>query len=478
MNRLFYPILLWILVAAKVFAQQESCNCAENLNTIIKKTEENYAGFSDKVNNKTRSDYTKLVKELEKQASNETHPKKCFIILKAYVRFFRDKHFILGYANENDKDVEIISFSEEQFRASLAKKQKNAIEGIWMNADSTLTFAIQQFSKNLYKGIVLYSKDEKIPVGLVFMTLTPHKNEFILQQYDSYLSTDEPAKQKGNLLQVWNNMYGKIYPTSLSQKEKEEFTTWKNNNKGLYFKQLSTKTAYLKVPSFGNNEVAIQQLVAKNDSIIKNCDNLIVDLTGNGGGSTGWVAFLPYFMTNPIVQYDTFVRVTPENVQAKRNDLSHFVLYPIPEEYKKYFPKEVVAQYKKAYEELPTTQKTFYPIPGVTFPLENVFPKPSKIALIVDSFSGSSSEYFFQLSKQSKKTVRYGIPTVGMMDYEGMSIPTAMPYDKFVVTIPIVKSNWTDSQPIDETGCQPDVLLDKIDYQNWVEYVQKELEKR
>jgi hypothetical protein len=61
--------------------------------------------------------------------------------------------------------------------------------------------------------------------------------------------------------------------------------------------------------------------------------------------------------------------------------------------------------------------------------------KPKKIALIVDELCGSSTEYFFYLSKQSKKTARYGIPTMGMMDYEGMSNRTPLPYDKFILTI-------------------------------------------
>lgn len=262
----------------------------------------------------------------------------------------------------------------------------------------------------------------------------------------------------------------------MSEKEREELNTWKNNNNGLDFKKLSTKTAYLKIPSFTNNDDKILELVKRNDAVIQSCENLIVDLTGNGGGSTGWISFLPYFMTNPIIQYDTYLRTTPDNVKSKLADLEPFVIHPIPEEYKKYFPEEVLAAYKKAYQELPVTQKSFYPIPGVTFPLDSIMAKPQKIALMVDDLCGSSTEYFFFISKQSKKTTTYGINTVGMMDYEGMSNPTALPYDKYILTIPIVKSSWTDSQPIDQTGFRPDILLNHIDLSEWVEFVRKDLE--
>ena len=272
-------------------------------------------------------------------------------------------------------------------------------------------------------------------------------------------------------------MFGKIYPTALSQAEKKELSTWLNDNNGLDFQKLSSKTAYLKIPSFLNNDDKIQQLVTKHDSIIKASDYLIVDLTGNGGGNTGWVSFLSYFMTNPIRQYDTYLRVTPENVQMKLKDLEPFVLNPIPDDYKKYFPNETIAAYKKAYQELPTTQKTFYPIPGVTFPLDSILQRPKKIAVIVDDLCGSSTEYFFYLTKQSKKVTTYGIHTIGMMDYEGMSIPTTLPYDKYFLTIPIVKSSWTDKKPIDQTGFQPTILLNTIEQKKWVDFVMKDLER-
>lgn len=183
-------------------------------------------------------------------------------------------------------------------------------------------------------------------------------------------------------------------------------------------------------------------------------------------------------MTNPIFQANSYVRVTPENVKSKLADLEPFVKNPIPDDYKKYFPDSTVLAYKKAYQELSTTKLPFYPTPGVHFPLDSITKKPKKIALIVDDFCGSSAEYFFFISKQSKKTTTYGINTIGMMDYEGMSNPTAMPYEKYILTIPITKSSWTDKKPIDQTGFQPDVLLDKIKQQDWIQYIRNDLEIR
>lgn len=462
-----------------LISQDRNCNCLENLNRLIEKTEENYAGFPTKVNQGTKAGYQELVKSVKSRASAVTRPEACYYLLKEYIRYFKDKHFILSYIGNKRPETEMVTLSEKAFRESLSRKTADPIEGIWINPENTLKMAIRRKSANEFQGIVLESNDPAVPVGLVYFTFIKTAKGWIAEEFNAYLSTDFVTRQKGNLLQIWNQrMFGKIYPASMSAREQEELMTWKGSNNGLEFKKLSDKTAYLKIPTFKNNDDKIMQLVAQNDSIIKSCENFIVDLTGNAGGNTGWVAFLPYFMTNPIIQYDSYLRVTPENVKHKLADLEPFAVNPIPDEYKKYFPDEILAKYKKAYQELPTTKKAFYPVPGVIFPLDSVVAKPKKIALIVDEFCGSSAEYFFFISRQSRKTTTYGTHTVGMMDYEGMSNPTPLPYDGFILTIPIVKSSWTDQKPIDQTGFKPDILLNKIDRRQWIEFVKKDLERK
>jgi C-terminal processing protease CtpA/Prc len=137
----------------------------------------------------------------------------------------------------------------------------------------------------------------------------------------------------------------------------------------------------------------------------------------------------------------------------------------------------VLNAYKKAYAELPITKEQFYPIPTVTFPFDAVTKQPEKVAVIIDGFCGSSTEYFISLIHQSKKVTTYGSNTIGMMDYEGMSNPTALPYNKFMLTIPIAKSSWTDTKPIDQTGFAPDVLI-KLPENRWPDFIANDLPKR
>jgi hypothetical protein len=448
-----------------------------NLDTLIAKTEVNYAGFPDKVNAQNIDEYRLLKKDLKTKAAQLTEAKPCFFVLSEFVKFFYDSHFSLTYTNEKDFDVEIIAITKDAFREQLHAKTTHELEGIWTDQDSSLVIGIKKYLNNTFKAIVLETKDSKIPLGLVYMTITPGKRGLGVKYYNSFSSTDYPLKLKGNLLQGWSDkLFGRVFPNQLTDLEKRELSTWRNYNRGLDFYRLSPKTALLKIPTFGNNDDKIAQFVARNDSIIRSSENLIVDLTGNSGGSTGWVSLLGYFMTKPIVQQNGFLRVSPENVKAKLKDIEPYVIYPIPLEYEKYFPETTVNLYKKAYQELPTTKQQFYSIPSVAFPLDSITGNPKKIALVVDNLCGSSTEYFFYLTKQSAKTTTYGVNTFGMMDYEGAS-SNRLPYANFRVSIPIVKSSWTDSNPIDRTGFTPDVILDKTKPESWIKDMQKRLER-
>jgi len=459
-------------------AQTESCDCKANFLTLLRETEANYGGFPVKVTPQTQKAYQKLVNQLEKASAGVTHPKSCFDLMAAYIRFFKDKHFILSYIPPADFPWGDTLLEESNFKEQCLQPHRHSLEGIWTHPDGKLTLGIQRENDTTFKGIVLSSQVEAYRPGMVYVQLTATPKGFVYQNRESFITTPRPARQIGNLLQLWSDeMLGKIFPQTMTSAERLELDTWKNQQHGLRFEKLSTKTAWLKIPTFLNNETAIQDLVHQNEAALKSCENLIIDLTGNGGGSSGWVSLIPYLLTQPIYQRDTYVRVTPANVNLKRKDLEFFATQPIPEAYQKYFPPATVAAYRKAYEELRTTKLPFYPIPGVTFPMDVSEGNPKKVALLVDGFGGSSTEYFFYLSQQSAKTQRYGTPTYGMMDYEGMSTPTPLPFSNYYVTIPIVKSHWTDTAPIDRIGFVPENRLDQLPLETWVRHVQAVMEK-
>lgn len=453
---------------------QEKCSCPDNLEKTIQKVEENYAGFPDKVTQTNRSEYESLKQTLRHSATKSNEAGQCYTILKDYVNYFYDKHFRIEYYAKLDSSV--ISIDENQIRGQYEKSKKGTIEGIWKDVENT-EIAILKQGENAYKAVKLSSTKDAFPKGFVYFTLTQSGKNYHVKLYNRNISVTIPAKHIGNLLSIWNfQLWAKSGSMELTMNEREQLLSWKNK-KGLLFKKLDTNFSYLKIPTFENNENAIQQLVTKNDSIIRNTKYLIIDLAGNGGGGPGWVSLIPYLSTNRITQEESLLRVSKENVASKLGDIEPFAIHPIPDDYKKYFPQEIIEKYKKAYKELPLTNHTFYPTPGVNFPLDSILKFPAKIAVIFDNFGGSSTEYFFYLTKQSKKVTTYGQSTIGMMDYVGMSIPTKLPYEAFDLYIPIEKSGWTNSNPIDRTGFVPQIVI-KENQENWVDYIITDLPKR
>ncbi|WP_256004853.1 S41 family peptidase [Pedobacter deserti] len=464
-----------LLMQNAVWAQGTNCNCRENLDKIISKTESNYAGFPDKVNGSAEKKYAQLVVGLRSEATGISSAKTCYELLRRYIRFFEDKHFSLTYQPNGDDQPEMLSADAAYFNYT---KQDTGPEGIWINPDSSLTLGVKRFPGQLYKAVVLRASDKNLKPGLVYFTLKPHAKGYLLQQYNVFTTTDMYAQQRGDLLQLWNfAMYKRISGRGLSRQQTEEFESWRNNNNGLQFKVLDEETSYIKIPTFFNNDSKIQRLVAANDAKIRGSKYLIIDLRGNGGGNSGWSNLLPYVMTNPIQQDSPLLRVSPDNTAIKRAELEPIVTNPVSEEMKKYFPDDYVAALRRVYEELPQTKQTFYAVPGLTIPVDSLLKLPSKVALVTDELCGSSAEYFFHLMAQSKKTLRYGSNTVGMMDYEGPSQVTPLPYAGFVLMIPVSKSGWTDTQPIDKVGFKPDIPL-HIPKSQWIDYISKDLKKR
>lgn len=466
-----YLTLIPAILVSCIALGQEQCDCLDNLRETIRKTEENYAGFPDKIKPANKAQYDQLKSTLQGKAVNSSTPMDCYLLLKEYVNFFYDKHFRIEYNAEIDSsvvsDVDRIERQPEQ--------AGHSVEGVWKDVNNTEIVIIKQ-GNDTYKAVKRFSENDHFPEGFVYFTLTEKGDNFSTKLYNRNINLDIPAKKTGNLLRIWNFQLWAKTGAALSEEETEEFESWRGNNNGLLFKKLNADFSYLKIPTFENNEGAIHQLVTKSDSAIKNTKYLIIDLRGNGGGSSGWVSLIPYLATNQIDQGETYLRVSKENVSKKLQDLDAFANHPIPEDYKKYFPEETLNRYKETYKELPETTETFYPLPSVSFPLDSVLKQPAKVAILVDEFGGSSTEYFFYLAKQSKKVTTYGRPTIGMMDYAGMSNPTKLPFDAFRLYIPIEKSAWTDENPIDKTGFTPQIIINE-EQENWIDYVMEDLPK-
>lgn len=88
--RTHFFILTIVLSTINSFGQ--NCNCLENFEFLKNKIENDYAGFNDKVNPITITDYEKHTEFYRKKITETTTTQKCVLLMEKWLEFFNDKH--------------------------------------------------------------------------------------------------------------------------------------------------------------------------------------------------------------------------------------------------------------------------------------------------------------------------------------------------------------------------------------------------
>jgi len=137
MKKLF---TLLVLLAQTVYGQ--NCDCTKQLENLITKVKYDYPGFSDKVNDLTRSAYDMLEKEMYDNASQTFSFHRCSLILDQYLDYFHDAHLHLSietnrywaYKKVTDSTIMIripsFSFSSKDIIDSLITTNINELTSI------------------------------------------------------------------------------------------------------------------------------------------------------------------------------------------------------------------------------------------------------------------------------------------------------------------------------------------------------------
>jgi len=110
-----------------------------------------------------------------------------------------------------------------------------------------------------------------------------------------------------------------------------------------------------------------------------------------------------------------------------------------------------------------------YRMKGTPIRFDSVLINPTRVAVLMNDKCYSSAEYFAYYAKQSRKTKLFGQHTGGVMDYGNVRTQT-LDCAGFVLRLPITRTGWVDTAPIDSVGFQPEVII-PINELNWVDYV-------
>ncbi len=469
--KIFFYLLLFLFINS-AFAQQRNCNCNLALESLIAKVEKEYPGFAEKT--KDTLLYNNLKVNLKNQTGTVSN-ENCLPILQRYVAYFKDRHIWLLPSQQPQTATKEVNTESEIFKIDIKNFRKDNLtstdkfEGIWKN--DAYEIGVKRIKPNEYVGFIL-SADPNYwkPNEIKFKLFGNGTYEYKMQDH---------SVQKGTFtIDAVGILYFKEILTELVKQipnatlSAEEITNKVNELKGFYCKRLTNKTTILKLSNFSYPFVAtIESLIEKNRDILENSENLIIDLRGNGGGTTdAFEKILPYILTNPIRSIGAEYLSTPTFINGLKKYNSSLT------DNKKH--KEEIADNERKIKLLEANPGKFVNfssniIETNTITLAAISPK--QIVFLADNKVASAGEAILFIAKQSKKVKVIGTPTSGVLDYAN-----AYFFDDYVCTnyrllMPTYRSFRILGYPIDNIGIQPDIYMDKT-IEDWEKYAVEYLE--
>jgi len=233
---------------------------------------------------------------------------------------------------------------------------------------------------------------------------------------------------------------------------------------GFYFSKLTDRTSILCISSFDDMYVKkIEKIVSDNKQAIENCENLIIDIRNNEGGTyDAYDEILPYITTNNIRGVGQEFLVTQtliDGVESWFDDKAG-----------KRRARRWISLFEGNIGKFVNTDAADVNINEIKIAKHS----PKQIAVLVNKGTASSGEAFTLEAKQSKKVKILGVPTYGAIDY-GSASPFDFGSENYILVMPTWRSMRLPDFPIDNIGVQPDIYLDKS-VEDWIQFAVDYLE--
>ncbi|MCJ8209102.1 S41 family peptidase [Mucilaginibacter sp. RS28] len=459
---------LMMAFSGQMYGQTASCNCDQAFTELVNKIETEYPGFAFKT--KDGLAYSNFKEKLA-QSSKDATSAQCPALLKAYTDYFKDPHLWVGSNGApfsgatSGKGKESINIHIPDFKNKILSG-KDKLEGIWKN--ETYTIGLKKSNTNEYTGFIIESAyKEWKPKEIKFKLYNDNEFEYALLDGTTKTGTFRVIDNSILQLEDVSVQFVKYLPKpTLSEGELSQKLGELN---GFYIKRLSSRTAIIKLPSFDYKYMrTIDSLISNNKDLLES-ENLIIDLRGNGGGTTdAYQKLLPYISGKAIRNTGTEFLATQtyiDNLKA----------------YKKTLDKDTSATDTDDHiKRLENNLGKFVNFSGSQHPevaIEQiaVSPKsPRHIIILANGMTGSSAEYFLFIAKQSKKVKIFGKPSYGALDY-GNAYLVNLKCSGYQVFLPTYRALRLPDYPIDNIGIQPDVYMDKS-IEDWIAFAVDYLE--
>jgi len=473
-------ILTFFFLSGFIYTQAQDQKCLDDFDYIITKIENDYPGYSDKVNKKNIKELASIESEIRGKMIK--YPDSCFKYLNEYTSWFKDYHLRVSYNRNFRKKDKQKSYEKKyaEFNNDSLLKESKYIEGIWVGYRGS--FAVKRDNEK-YVGISIdlsgYEKNQ-----VIFEAVEKSKNEFELSTYRNYRHF-KPQKEKASLFMdgaVFEIHDKTRYVRKTSDKKADmalllSYIPQYPNGLNTYpvAMNLDDSTFYIRAPEFNSN--TSNDLVEKYWDEITTRPNLIIDIRNNGGGQDNYYKKLAELIyTNPyeskgVEWYSTKGIIKDWENAIKRGEI------------KEGYEDESKALVEKMKENI----GGFVTHPCYdnddTVKRDIIYRYPKQVGIIINGRNASSAEQFLLTAKNSSKVILFGNEnTAGVLDYSNIT-PKQLPSGKYNLWLPATRSKRLPEKPIDNIGIAPDIyiplkpkfqLYNRLD--DWVYFVKSYLE--
>ena len=465
-------ITILILGTTLLSFSQKKCNCEEALNQLIERVESDYPGMKEKTTQKLI--YENFKTGLQNQ-SKDVKESGCFELLKTYLAYFKDGHIALQKNNDEEaapieeKDTKVA----EKLDVNLKSYKKHILtttddlEGIW-NSGEYKVGIIKKHDE--YKAFIIESANKAWKTNDVkFCLMKDGKANYFMGDHSA--REDEYELYEGAILSFKNINSVFIKELPKPKLTENEIQSKLDEIDGFYVKKLTEKTVLICMSSFEQGYVErIERLIDANIQLIENCENLIVDVRDNSGGTdNAYQKLLPYICTNNMRSLGTEWLATPTVIKTLQ-----YWIDITPDEEKYLADKKMVTRWIKLFKanvgKFVNTDSTDVVITEVEIAKKS----PEQVVILANKSSGSSAESFLFHMKQSKKVKVLGTPTYGALDYAS-AYYFEFGCDSYKLLLPAWRARRLPDYPIDNIGVQPDIYLDKS-VKDWIQFAVDYLE--
>jgi len=451
----------------------QSCDCTQKFLAVKQEVELNYAGFIDKVSQKSKKDFHQYSASYLLKAAKVEKRQYCVLLIREWLRYFDDEHLQV-YENEqkykasDSLGIDTASKNAERINISSNKLKElyqldSLVEGVYISLnDSTYVIAVIEDKNEFrdYVGVIVSSRTPYWKPGQVKLELkNPIRKggPFTAITYDRFHNYSLRWFSFGGLWMdgwAWTKV-GATPPDPKTFRPTSRFS----------ISRLSDSTTYIRISSFRLSYTAlIDSMFHAYESHAT--PNLILDIRGNGGGGdNAYSSIIPFLYTDPIINIGVDIYATPDNIQRRKMLLERD---EIPQDIR----NGIMLSIRQMEQNIGSMVVKNKDDTTVLVPLRN----PKRVAILVDNDCASSAEEFLLAAKQSTKVKLFGESTRGELDYSNV-LEAKLKCKDIEFRYPTTRSRrLTIGKGIDNIGIQPDIKLNTKS--DWILHAKLYLESR